>query len=66
MPHYHVTINPTKAESASAVVRIVEAKNQARAIAHVVADTVFVKLAEPADFMALAKAGGEIETAKEE
>lgn len=66
MPHYRITIKPTKAESAHDVVRIVEAKNQARAIAHVVEDTVFVKLAEPADFMALAKADGEIETAKEE
>lgn len=66
MPHYHITIKPTKSESFTTIVRIVEAKNAARAVAHVIGDTVFVKLAEPADFMALAKADGEIETAKEE
>jgi len=66
MPHYRITINPTKTESPATVVRIVEAKNPSRAIAHVIGDTVFVKLAEPADFMALARADGEIETAKEE
>jgi hypothetical protein len=65
MPHYHITIQPTKTET-SAVTRIIEAKNQSRAIAHVVGDTIVARLAEPADFMAHARAGNEIETATEE
>ena len=65
MPHYQITVTPAKTE-ATVVTRIVEAKNQARAIAFVVEDILSVKLAEPADFMALARAGGAIETAKEE
>jgi len=64
MPHYRITVQPAKTDTA--VTRIVDAKNQARAIAHVVADTVTCTLAEPADFMALAKAGGDIEMAKED
>lgn len=63
MPHYTITVTPAKSDLS--VTRIVEAKNQARAVAHVVSDTVAVKLAEPGDFMALAKAGGEIEVAEE-
>lgn len=63
MPHYTITVAPEKSDMR--VTRIVEAKNQARAIAHVVGDTVIVSLSEPADFMALAKAGGEIEVAEE-
>lgn len=64
MPHYLITVAPAKSDVS--VTRIVEAKNQARAIAHVVSDTVSVKLAEPGDFMALARANGEIEVAKED
>jgi hypothetical protein len=64
LPHYTITVAPEKSDMR--VTRIVEAKNQARAIAHVVGDSLIVSLAEPADFMALAKAGGEIETAKED
>ena len=63
MPHYRITIQPAKTDVA--VTRIIEAKNQARAIAFVVEDTVVATLAEPNDFMALAKAGGEIEVAGE-
>lgn len=61
MPHYRITVQPAKTDVA--VTRIVEAKNQARAVAFVVEDTVVATLAEPADFMNLAKAGGEIEKA---
>lgn len=63
MPHYKVTVQPAKTEVS--VTRIIDAKNQARAIAHVVGDTVVATLAEPSDFMNLAKAGGEIEQASE-
>jgi hypothetical protein len=72
MPHYTITVQPSKKldDEGEAVhkslTRIIKAKNEARAIAFVVSDTLSVKLAEPADFMALAKAGGEIETAKED
>lgn len=72
MPHYTYIIKPPKAVNSSgeeihvSVMRIVEAKNQARGLAHVVADTIEGRLATPADFMALAKADGEIEVAKED
>lgn len=64
MPHYVINVQP--AEETAPVTRIVEAKNQARAIAHVVADTVKVRIATPQDFMSFSKGGGEIEIAKEE
>ncbi len=61
MPHYIIeSTNP----AAGLPPRIVDAKNQARALSHVVEATLRVRLAEPADFMALAKAGNEIESAK--
>jgi hypothetical protein len=62
MPHY--VIEPSKPSEDGPRMRIVDAKNQARALSHVVEDTMTVRLAEPADFMALARASGEIETAK--
>ena len=69
MPHYKVVIrgaeHPEESIDREDVTRIIEARNQARALAHVVADTITVSLAEPLDFMALANAGGSIETAKE-
>lgn len=64
MPHYLINVQP--AQETVPVTRIVEAKNQARAIAHVVADTVRVRIATPQDYMTFSKGGGEIETAKEE
>jgi hypothetical protein len=63
MPHYTITVRPSK--EFEPVTRIIDAKNEARAIAFVVADTVSVKRSEPADFMALATAGGAIEKAVE-
>jgi hypothetical protein len=60
MPHY--VVEP-KAEHEASAVRIVDAKNQARALAHVVEDTLTVRLAEPADFVSATKAGVEIEKA---
>lgn len=62
MPHY--TIQSKKPDAENATLRVVEAKNQARALAHVVEDTLTVRLAEPRDFVALTRANGEIETAK--
>lgn len=62
MPHY--CIESKKPDGAS-VLRVVEAKNQARALSHVVEDTLVVRLAEPGDFMRLAKAGNEIERVSE-
>jgi hypothetical protein len=63
MPHY--VIESKKPETASAP-RLVEAGNQAQALRHVVADVLSVRLAEPADFIKLTKAGVECETVKEE
>lgn len=62
MPHY--TIQSKKPDADNSTLRIVEAKNQARALSHVVEDTLTVRLAEPGDFMRLAKAAGEIEKAE--
>lgn len=63
MPHYIIKPRKNGSEEVAFQPRIVEAKNQARALAFVVEDTIEVALAEPADFMALAKAGHEIEKA---
>jgi hypothetical protein len=46
VPHY--VIEPKKPDDATTM-RIVEAKNQARALSHVVEDTLTVRLAEPAE-----------------
>lgn len=64
MPHYVIKPKKNGADESALKPRIVEAKNQARALAFVVEDTLEVVLAEPADFMALAKAGHEIEKAE--
>lgn len=72
MPHYTITVQPSKQiddegeRIHKSLTRVIKAKNEARAIAFVVGDTLTVNLSTPEDFMALAKAGGEIETAKEE
>jgi hypothetical protein len=72
MPHYTITVQPSKKLDDEGervhqpVTRIVKAKNEARAIAFVVSDTMSVNLSTPPDFMALARAGGEIETAGDE
>jgi hypothetical protein len=63
MPHY--VIEPKKPDTATGS-RLVESSNQAQALRHVVADTLTVRLAEPADFIRLTKAGVECETVKEE
>lgn len=70
MPHY--VIEPKSKEPAEEgeqtapvlLRRIVEAKNPAQALAHVVEDTLVVRLAKPADLVAHGKAGREIEQAK--
>ncbi len=62
MPHY--TIQSKKLDPENTTLRIVEAKNQARALSHVVEDTLTVRLAEPKDFVALTRADREIEQAK--
>lgn len=63
MPFYVIKPKKNGTEEPPFQPRIVEAKNQARALAFVVDDTLTVDLAEPADYMALAKAGHEIEKA---
>lgn len=45
-------------------IRIVEAKNEAQATAHIIQATITVRKATPQDFMALAVARGEIEQVK--
>jgi len=63
MPHYVIKPKKNGTEEPPFQPRVVEAKNQAQALAFVVEDTLEVALAQPADFMALAKAGHEIEKA---
>lgn len=64
MPHYIIKPKKDGSEDLCFQPRIVEAKNQARALAFVVEDTIGISLAGPDDFMALAKAGHEIEKAE--
>lgn len=64
MPNYIIRPKKTGSDDLSFQPRIVEAKNQARALAFVVEDTIDIGLAGPSDFMALAKAGNEIEKAE--
>jgi hypothetical protein len=72
MPHYTITVQATKNVDNEgepvheSVTRIIKAKNEARAIAFVVSDTLTSSLSTPDDFMMLARAGGEIEIAQEE
>lgn len=60
----HYVIEPKQPSADGPRLRIVEAKNQARAMAHVVQDTLIVRAAEPKDFVTMTRAGGEIEVAK--
>lgn len=62
MPHY--VIEPKQPVADGPPLRIVQAKNQARALSHIVEDTLVTRIAEPKDFVTLTKAGGEIESAK--
>lgn len=65
MPHYLIKPKKNSSEEPSAIQpRIVEAKNQSRALAFVVEDTLEVVLAQPNDFMELAGRGGKIEKAE--
>ncbi len=70
MPHYCIEYKPNEfrevgeEETPPLPMRIVEAKNEARALAHVVEDTLIVRRAAPSDYMTLANAKGQIEKAK--
>lgn len=67
MPHYVVEYKKAEfgeSDKADPPPRIVEAKNGAQALAHVVEDTLVVRLAKPADLLAHGKAGREIEKAE--
>ena len=67
MPDYRVKIThqPTRAETVQevAVERLVRAKNEARALAHVVKDTMQIERCNADDLIRLTKAGVEIEVA---
>lgn len=63
MPDYLITINPKSDERRE---RLVRASNKARAIAHVVADTLQVDVATTDDALRVGRAGGEVEVAKED
>lgn len=68
MPHYvfeHKQKDDFRnAEGDPMPMRIVEAKNEAQATAHIIQATITVRKATPQDFMALAVSGGEIEKVK--
>lgn len=70
MPDYKMTVTTSVLDSESrdagrqiTIERLVRAKNEARAVAHVVADTVKVERASVDDVVRLTKAGVELETA---
>lgn len=71
MPHYCIEYKPNEFVEVGEEtkpplpMRIVEAKNEARALAHVVEDSMIVRRAQPQDYMALSRIGGEIEKAKD-
>ena len=68
MPDYRITINvPVATDQQFATSeRLVRAKNEARAIAHIVKDTVQIERASADDLIRLTKAGIEIEQAEEQ
>ena len=63
MPHYCIESKQNATDGAPSTLRIVEAKNAARALSHVVEDTLTIRSAEPSDYMKLATAGGANEKA---
>ena len=70
MPDYRVKIThqPTSAEMLQeiAVERLVRAKNEARAIAHIVKDTMQIERCSADDLIRLTKLGIEVEQATEQ
>lgn len=62
-PEYLITITTRAADKPTTTERLVRAKNEARAIAHVINDTVAVDRASTDDVVRLTKAGVEIENA---
>lgn len=67
MPDYVVSIStkPAAADAQPVITeRLVRAPNQARAVSHVVADTVTVALAETEDIVRCAKNGVDLEKAE--
>lgn len=67
MPDYWIRITAKPAEVESPAIttqRLVRAKNEARAIAHVVKDTISVDRASVDDIVRLTKAGVEVEQAE--
>ena len=64
MPDYLITVSTGKQPDDSVTERLVRAKNEARALAHVVADTVKVERATMDDAIRLSKAGVELEQAE--
>jgi hypothetical protein len=62
MPDYLVKVKPNKEDSETE--RLIRAKNQAAAVAHVVKDTVVCSKATNDDLMRLAKAGVDVEVAE--
>lgn len=70
MPDYLIktalTGSPIEDRKPIVVERLVRASNKARAIAHVVADTLTCDIAGIDDAMRIASAGGKVEIAQEE
>jgi hypothetical protein len=64
MPDYLVQIITKAADETVKTERLIRAKNEARAIAHVVNDTISVDRASTDDILRVAKAGAEVEIAE--
>jgi hypothetical protein len=63
MPDYLIQVTTRATDKPTVTERLVRAKNQATALAHVVNDTVAVDRASTDDVVRLTKAGVELETA---
>jgi hypothetical protein len=66
MPDYILRTTITRGDEHDTIERLVRAANKARAIAHVVADTIKVDVATTEDAMRIASAGGALEVAEDE
>jgi len=64
MPDYLIKVTTNRATEAATVERLVRAKNEARAIAHVSRDTIECDRASVDDVVRLTKAGVELEVAE--
>jgi len=64
MPDYLLTVTTNRADTPVTIERLVRAKNEARALAHVVKDTVSCDRASTDEIIRLTQAGVKVEVAE--